>query len=305
MKRPILVTGSHRSGSTWVGKVISEANDVVYVHEPFNIDYSLARYGLNLENWFTYICKENEDIYLNPISNIFNLKSNLGTSIANARSIADLKKILRSYFLFSKSYYSRDRPLVKDPIALFSAEWISLKFSADVVIIIRHPAAFVGSIKLKNWTFPFSHFRNQKLLMRDYLYPFEDKINRFCDEETSILDQAILLWNITHYVILQYQRKYKSWLFLRHEDVSIQPERSFKEIFKCLNLEFSKKVLRTINSTSNPNNSCETSKNIYEVRRNSKLNIWSWKDRLSSEEISRIRNDTYEISKHFYSDKDW
>jgi hypothetical protein len=34
----ILISGSHRSGSTWTGKVISQSNSVRYVHEPFNID---------------------------------------------------------------------------------------------------------------------------------------------------------------------------------------------------------------------------------------------------------------------------
>ena len=31
---PILVTGSHRSGSTWVGKMLSVAPHVAYIHEP-------------------------------------------------------------------------------------------------------------------------------------------------------------------------------------------------------------------------------------------------------------------------------
>ena len=34
--RPILVTGSHRSGSTWVGKMIASHPRVAYVEEPFN-----------------------------------------------------------------------------------------------------------------------------------------------------------------------------------------------------------------------------------------------------------------------------
>ena len=34
--RPILVTGAHRSGTTWVGKMLALAPGVAYVHEPFN-----------------------------------------------------------------------------------------------------------------------------------------------------------------------------------------------------------------------------------------------------------------------------
>ena len=35
-RRPILVTGSHRSGTTWVGKTIALSPSVTYIGEPFN-----------------------------------------------------------------------------------------------------------------------------------------------------------------------------------------------------------------------------------------------------------------------------
>lgn len=41
----------------------------------------------------------------------------------------------------------RSRPLVKDPFALFSAEWFADNFDAEVIVIVRHPAAVVSSIK--------------------------------------------------------------------------------------------------------------------------------------------------------------
>ena len=37
MKKNILVTGCHRSGSTWTGHVIAKAKNIRYVKEPFNI----------------------------------------------------------------------------------------------------------------------------------------------------------------------------------------------------------------------------------------------------------------------------
>ena len=35
--KPILVTGSHRSGTTWVGKMLAATGSVGYIHEPFNL----------------------------------------------------------------------------------------------------------------------------------------------------------------------------------------------------------------------------------------------------------------------------
>ena len=45
--KPILVTGSHRSGSTWTGRIISAAPHVGYIHEPFNIGINT---GVNTQN---------------------------------------------------------------------------------------------------------------------------------------------------------------------------------------------------------------------------------------------------------------
>jgi hypothetical protein len=55
MKKPILVTGSHRSGTTWVGRMISLDIDVGYIHEPFNISLPPGYNKLELNYWFTYI----------------------------------------------------------------------------------------------------------------------------------------------------------------------------------------------------------------------------------------------------------
>ena len=37
--------------------------------------------------------------------------------------------------------------LLKDPIACMSSEYLHREFEMDVVIIIRHPAAFVSSLQ--------------------------------------------------------------------------------------------------------------------------------------------------------------
>src|SRR5262249_44032191 len=70
-ERAILVTGSHRSGSTWLGRVLSAAPDVVYVHEPFS---PLNPLGVACEAeggvWFQYINHRNEAQYVPTLSRI-------------------------------------------------------------------------------------------------------------------------------------------------------------------------------------------------------------------------------------------
>ena len=52
VKRPILVTGAHRSGSTWTGKMLALAENAYYLHEPFNVG---LRPDSPFEDWFTYL----------------------------------------------------------------------------------------------------------------------------------------------------------------------------------------------------------------------------------------------------------
>ena len=53
--KPILVTGAHRSGTTWVGKMLALAPGVGYVHEPFNPRFSAGRF----DRYFTVVTREN------------------------------------------------------------------------------------------------------------------------------------------------------------------------------------------------------------------------------------------------------
>jgi hypothetical protein len=56
MLSPILVTGSHRSGTTWVGKVIQSSNQVVYLKEHLRYTNSMQKIYFNHENtkiWFS------------------------------------------------------------------------------------------------------------------------------------------------------------------------------------------------------------------------------------------------------------
>lgn len=55
---PILVTGSRRSGSTWVGNVLSLAAGTGYVHEPFNTKTRQGICAARFPADFTYVTRE-------------------------------------------------------------------------------------------------------------------------------------------------------------------------------------------------------------------------------------------------------
>jgi hypothetical protein len=306
--RPILVTGAHRSGTTWVGRMISTSATVAYISEPFNIlNYDPGICAVRFEYWFTYVCEENEGKYLGDLRNTTQWRYNLTGALKSTRHPAQAIRMAGKCAQFAWYRLSQVRPLMKDPIALFAAEWLASRLKTENVVMIRHPAAFAGSIKDRNWRHPFSHFANQPLLIRRHLQPFENQISRFAKEDRDIIDQAALLWNLIHYMILKYKETHPDWIYVRHEDLSRNPVEGFRSMFTRLGLEFSRRTTEEIRKHSFAEAGCtaRSTGELHNLKRDSIANIDTWKARLSRPEIDRLRYQVQEISRCFYSNEEW
>jgi hypothetical protein len=304
-KKPILITGSHRSGSTWVGKILATSPSVRYIPEPFNINHPRCRCGCKFNVWYQYISQDNEAIFYDHLKHTLGLYYNfwVDIKIENTPHFT-LNRLIKSSKLLLRNILGI-RPIVKDPIAFFSAEWLAKKFNMDVVVLIRHPAAFASSLKRLNWKFPFSHFLEQPLLMKDYLQPFEDEIKKHAAQEHDIIEQASLLWKIIHYWIGEHQKHHSDWIFIRHEDISRDPLGIFNKLFMQLNLNYTEKSEKFIKEYCCNFQATNKNKYVDEIKRDSQSNIWAWKNRLNFSEIEQIKNQVECISSKFYSDEDW
>ncbi len=148
VKPPILVTGSHRSGTTWVGRMLAAAPSTFYVHEPFSVSDAPSRGVCNLrfQHWFTYISLENESNYYKALKNTIDLKYDWPGAINDIKSFNDFKIAFREYRFFSNGRENGKKAILKDPIAFFSSAWLAERFKAKCVVLIRHPAAFISSL---------------------------------------------------------------------------------------------------------------------------------------------------------------
>jgi hypothetical protein len=146
MKKNILVTGSHRSGTTWIANVISKAKKTRYIAEPFNIK---KRKNSPFNFWFEYLIdspvehQENVSNYIESFYKI--LHFNNFKRLTKKRSLKGIY-----YYLLDLKRRSTARTVIKDPIAIMSAEWMYENFDLDIIVLIRHPAAFVSSLKVKD-----------------------------------------------------------------------------------------------------------------------------------------------------------
>jgi hypothetical protein len=218
-----------------------------------------------------------------------------------------VRTLLKGYSrFFLNRYVYKARPLMKDPIALFSTEWLAKTFNMEVVILIRHPAAFVSSIKRMQWTHDFSNFLDQPLLLRDILAPFEQDIRKHMERENDFVEDAVLLWRMFYYFVLRLKEKHQNFILLKHEDISSDPIKRFKELFLSLNINFTEKTKNLIIEHTNPRNPKEAPHGVmHQLKRNSLANIKNWKHRLSQAEIDRVRSGVNDIAAAFYNDEDW
>jgi hypothetical protein len=303
---PILITGSHRSGTGWVGEMLAAtpAPQLAYIWEPFNLRARPGICDAPFRRWFTYVCRENESTFQAPLAQTLAFRYHPVSELRSLRSPKDAGRFFRDWYVTAGRRRRRDVALCKDPIALFSAGWLADTFGMEVLVLIRHPAAFVRSIVRQGWDHPFGDFLAQPLMMRDLLTPFADEIERFAATEQPLMDQAILLWNLIHHQILRFRDERPAWAFLRHEDLSREPVREFRALYERLGLTWSGEVLRTIEEHSGGGNPHETT-DAASHKRDSRNAITAWKSRLTPEEIRRIRGATEAISSAFYADVDW
>jgi hypothetical protein len=303
--RPILVSGAHRAGTTWLGKILSASPETAYISEPLNVLHRPGVFAAKVERWYTYLCTENESEYLPAFLKLLCLRYNLWAEIRSLRSFRDLMRMGRDASIFWRGKLTAARPLLKDPFAVFSLAWFVQRLNCEVVVVVRHPAAVTSSLKRLGWTFDFSNLLRQPLLMRDWLEPYRLEMEAMLDTPQDVVGQSALLWRIIYSVVTWYQETIKIHM-LRHEDLSLYPVSGYHNLYESLGLRFTPHVAETILTSSSSENPGELSpKAVHSVRLDSRANLKNWKNRLSTEEIERIYSITENIAVKYYSDKDW
>ena len=126
--------------------MLALAPDVAYVHEPFNPGTQPGISSAPFDHNFTVVTAENEARYLPGLKRTLALDYALGAEFRHMRTPRDLARSVRDSWSFELSRRARKRPVVKDPIALLSAEWLAERFGMDVVVLVRHPAGFAASL---------------------------------------------------------------------------------------------------------------------------------------------------------------
>ena len=303
-RRPILVTGAHRTGTTWVGKLLAADPASAYISEPLNVHHRPGVLGARVRRWYTYVCDENEGEYYPVFLELLAYRYHVRAELAALRSGRDVLRMARDVGIFTAGRLFRRRPLLKDPFAVFSLAWFVHRLHFQIVVTVRHPAAFVGSLKRLNWSFDFQDLLQQPLLMRDHLEPY--RVAMESQAADDVVGQASLLWAMIYHCLHVMRARLPSVLLVRHEDLSLHPTEGFESLYKALDLDFSPCAQRLVIQSSSSGNPDQLSVGrVHSVRLDSRANLGNWKRRLDAEEIARIRRVTAEVAPLYYPEEDW
>ncbi len=297
--RPILVTGSHRSGTTFLGRLLSKGG-YFYIQEPFNKVYGIH----GVKHWFPYP----DSYYQRLVDQFIKGKAN-APFITPSNNL--FKKIIKN-FMGSRSYWQlmlynlgfvKNKIIIKDPSAVFLSEYFYRVHKFRVVVLIRHPVAFYLSIKKLNWTYDFQDILSQKDLVEKF---YTDRDIKMFESISSFEEMAAYLWYAIYKVVDSYNEKFKSlkkWILIRHENLSEYPFETLNLISKKLDLEITNRMKSFVRK--NMFEAKVDSTSVVDFRRNSKQLAWNFRTKVDNEIKQIIKNITYSIAQKYYSDNEW
>lgn len=277
----ILVTGSPRSGTSWVGRMLSLAPHTRHLYEPFNHRFTVEHFNEKpFPYWFLYVNEENQHLYIEQISRMIDIDP--------SKQPPEMPASI---------------PIIKDPIAVFSSEWLANYFDLQVVFLLRHPAAFVKSILTLDWNPSSEPFIKQDLLVSTLLPEYREELEKYQGSNNK-LGQAAFMWRIIYYVATIYQERNPNWIFKRHEDLSSDAPSELESLYSRLGLEYTNDVAKEISAHSSEKNPV-VPKNHWDIRRNSQEAVHAWHGYFTTEQLSEIRHIVEPISSSFYMDNEW
>lgn len=287
---PIFLTGTHRSGTTWLAKMLA-ASGIWYVHEPFNP---------NKRRWseaFTYRRPDMRDERVDAL-----MQDVLGGGF---RAALNLPHAAHPWMPLRLLNPQMSRMMVKDPLACLLTAYLTRRFSLQTLILFRHPAGFVSSVSRLGW--PRGEFLRRfladEMLMDDHLAPYRALIEKHANEDT-IASAAVLHGALTAVL----------WRFaqdgvgrpLQFETLCADPVGQCALLFRDIGLPYNENVrlqhVRLCHGEARPTGSYHP----HAVVRNSMAMTDSWRHQLPRADVRTVRDVWERFNVPLYrDDADW
>ena len=259
LHKSILVAGTARSGTTWLGDILAAQLNGRIMFEPFHARKVKA---FSHYHYFQYM-RPNE------------ANEDLATYCQRVFS-GDIRDGWIDNYVEVRSPQYR---IIKEIRANLMLKWIQTHFpQVRQLFIIRHPCAVVLSRLTLNWDTDrdIEPFLSQSKLMKDFLEKKMDIITA----ATAPEEKHAVIWCVSNLIPLQqFQKGELQVLF--YENLCTQPEVEISQLFQSMQLDYDDSLLDTLDIPSTT--TIQTSAIITGDNR-----VNSWQNELSSQQIDRV-----------------
>lgn len=248
----IIVAGYTRSGTTYIGKILSSLLKLRYIHEPLDINLvKELSYFIERETSSRVRSKQR---YLRTLKYVF------GPYFRN-------KLRERGHYFFYKGR------LVKLVRANFYLDFIAENFpETKFVVIIRNPLSAIASRVRLNWSIP-----NQKEGILEIENELSERQREIVYNTNSIHGKLAVSWCLDNFALLKNYGK-KNFIFVSYEELVLNPVEKIKWITALLKMgKEESQIIREVNYF-HPNK-----------KRNIGNLIEGWKGILSKDEVRDVR----------------
>ncbi|PEN09242.1 hypothetical protein CRI93_00490 [Longimonas halophila] len=307
IKNWIFVTGSIRSGTTFLADILSTPLSVDYIHEPFNVRCGMP----GMEKRYQYIAETLETDTMQMLDRQFERLKQYDFALQTSYYPNDpshlklIKKVVGSrgpFFLrLAKANYLHRHCIVKDPTAPLVARHLHTAYQFKPVVIIRHPASLVASFERVSWWPETQKLLSQDAFVRDYLT--EQDLANYNSYDHSSLTDACFHWLFTYRTLLQWANAFE-WPVVTHEELCASPVETFGALYDTLGLPWSSYVERKIHRKTHGGNSPEAKQGrVQDFSRDSAQIFEMRRDSLSPSQRQTIFDITQEVALQCYSRK--
>jgi hypothetical protein len=261
LHRSILVAGTARSGTTWLGDILASQLRGRVMFEPF---HSRKVKAYSHYHYFHYMHPHEKD-------------EGLAAFCRTVFSGEIRDKWIDGYVEVLLPQYR----IIKEIRANLLLKWIQNNFpQVPQLFIIRHPCAVVLSRMALNWDTDrdIESFLAQPKLVEDFLGEKLDVIKKAVHPE----EKHAIIWCVTNLIPLrQFQENELNVLF--YENLCTQPEVEIARLFQAIQLGYQDSLFNTLevpSTTTRPTSAIVIGED----------NLSRWQNRLHSKQIDKILN---------------
>jgi hypothetical protein len=181
-----------------------------------------------------------------------------------------------------------------------------------VVVTVRDPVATVSSWRRLGWTPRLAELLAQPALVRDRLGRFAPELEAALaaggDGHGDGVGQASLLWRVIYGTVAAYRQEIDGLEVVRHEDLSAAPVPAFRALYGRLGLRFGPGAERAVLAATSAGSGGGATRwslsgggvsRTAARRLDSRANLQVWRERLTPEEVARIRDLTADVAGEF------